>query len=59
MIQQFIHMRARHCIQYLSIIVISGEVYEVDDTMLSKLDILEDHPNYYVREIDNIIVKKQ
>ncbi|XP_039748420.1 putative gamma-glutamylcyclotransferase CG2811 isoform X1 [Pararge aegeria] len=37
---------------------VRGEVYEVDDTMLSKLDILEDHPNYYVREIDDIIVNK-
>ncbi|XP_052742835.1 putative gamma-glutamylcyclotransferase CG2811 isoform X2 [Bicyclus anynana] len=36
---------------------VRGEVYEVDDTMLSKLDILEDHPNYYVREIDDIVIK--
>lgn len=31
---------------------VSGEVYEVDDKMLSNLDILEDHPNYYIREKD-------
>ncbi|XP_050358695.1 putative gamma-glutamylcyclotransferase CG2811 isoform X2 [Nymphalis io] len=37
---------------------VKGEIYEVDDTMLSKLDILEDHPNYYVREIDDVIVNK-
>ncbi|XP_013185831.2 putative gamma-glutamylcyclotransferase CG2811 isoform X1 [Amyelois transitella] len=37
---------------------VKGEIYEVDDTMLSKLDILEDHPNYYVREIDDILVTK-
>ncbi|XP_045457686.1 putative gamma-glutamylcyclotransferase CG2811 isoform X2 [Melitaea cinxia] len=35
---------------------VKGEVYEIDDTMLSKLDILEDHPNYYIRVIDDIIV---
>lgn len=27
-----------------------GEVYEVDDNVLADLDILEDHPNYYIRE---------
>nr|XP_026488746.1 putative gamma-glutamylcyclotransferase CG2811 isoform X1 [Vanessa tameamea] len=37
---------------------VKGEVYEVDDTMLGKLDILEDHPNYYVREIDDVIIQK-
>lgn len=31
-----------------------GEVYEVDDVMLSRLDVLEDHPSFYVREIDEI-----
>jgi gamma-glutamylaminecyclotransferase len=35
-----------------------GEIYEVDDNMLSKLDILEDHPSYYVRELDEINVTK-
>lgn len=29
---------------------VKGEVYEVDDQVLSNLDILEDHPNYYIRE---------
>ncbi|XP_038217675.1 putative gamma-glutamylcyclotransferase CG2811 isoform X1 [Zerene cesonia] len=37
---------------------IKGEIYEVDDIMLSKLDILEDHPKWYIREIDDILVKK-
>ncbi|XP_073964502.1 putative gamma-glutamylcyclotransferase CG2811 isoform X2 [Choristoneura fumiferana] len=37
---------------------VKGEIYEVNDLMLSKLDILEDHPNYYVREIDDITVTK-
>lgn len=27
-----------------------GELYEVDDIVLQDLDILEDHPSYYVRE---------
>lgn len=26
-----------------------GEVYEVDDKVFAQLDILEDHPNYYIR----------
>lgn len=29
---------------------VKGEVYEVDDAVLANLDILEDHPNYYIRE---------
>ncbi|XP_014363973.2 putative gamma-glutamylcyclotransferase CG2811 isoform X1 [Papilio machaon] len=37
---------------------VQGEVYEVDEKMMSNLDILEDHPNYYIREIDNIDIKK-
>ncbi|XP_068621972.1 putative gamma-glutamylcyclotransferase CG2811 [Battus philenor] len=37
---------------------VQGEVYEVDDNMLAKLDILEDHPNYYIREIDNVEIMK-
>lgn len=36
----------------------TGEIYQVDDNMLSKLDILEDHPSYYVRELDDIYIKK-
>lgn len=27
-----------------------GEVYEVDDKVFANLDILEDHPNFYIRE---------
>lgn len=38
---------------------VKGEIYEVDDTMLRKLDILEDHPNYYIRELDDILVQKE
>ena len=34
---------------------ICGELYEVDDKMLAKLDELEDHPNYYQRRIETVI----
>ncbi|XP_055374256.1 putative gamma-glutamylcyclotransferase CG2811 isoform X2 [Condylostylus longicornis] len=33
---------------------IEGEIYEINDKMLSKLDILEDYPQYYDREIRDI-----
>ncbi|CAH1988552.1 unnamed protein product [Acanthoscelides obtectus] len=29
---------------------VKGEVYEVDDKVLQKLDILEEHPEYYIRD---------
>ncbi|CAF4833927.1 unnamed protein product [Pieris macdunnoughi] len=38
---------------------VKGEIFTIDDMMLSKLDILEDHPKWYIREIDDIIVKTQ
>lgn len=31
-----------------------GEVYEVDQTVLDNLDVLEDHPNFYVRETHTV-----
>ncbi|XP_077284226.1 putative gamma-glutamylcyclotransferase CG2811 isoform X2 [Arctopsyche grandis] len=31
--------------------IIKGEVYEVDEAMLANLDVLEDHPNYYIRDL--------
>lgn len=31
-----------------------GEIYQVDDKMLANLDILEEHPNFYVREIKSV-----
>jgi len=37
---------------------IEGEVYEVDETMLSKLDILEDYPDYYDREQQTILMEQ-
>lgn len=30
--------------------VINGEIYEIDGKMLGKLDELEGHPNYYLRQ---------
>lgn len=33
--------------------MIKGEIYEVDDTMLKNLDILEDYPAWYIREKRN------
>ncbi|CAO1368691.1 unnamed protein product [Diamesa tonsa] len=30
---------------------VMGEIYEVDDQMMSKLDVLEDYPKFYDREI--------
>ncbi|XP_053963872.1 putative gamma-glutamylcyclotransferase CG2811 isoform X1 [Anastrepha ludens] len=33
---------------------VCGEVYEVDDTMFANLDVLEDCPNYYEREIQQV-----
>lgn len=33
---------------------IQGEIYEVDKSMFGNLDILEDYPNYYDREIQKI-----
>lgn len=35
-----------------------GEVYEVDEKMLLKLDELEDHPNFYIREIYTVKLYK-
>lgn len=29
---------------------VNGEIYEIDDNMLEKLDELEGHPNYYLRQ---------
>ncbi|XP_011496426.1 PREDICTED: putative gamma-glutamylcyclotransferase CG2811 [Ceratosolen solmsi marchali] len=35
---------------------IIGEVYDVDSQMLKKLDDLEEHPNFYVRTEDNVLL---
>lgn len=37
---------------------IIGEVYEIDEQMMGKLDILEDYPNLYQREIQNMNIGK-
>lgn len=36
---------------------IVGEVYRVDDEMLSNLDILENHPQWYVRRQERVQIK--
>lgn len=33
---------------------VEGEVYEVDEKMMSNLDILEDHPKLYERKVNVI-----
>lgn len=33
---------------------IQGEIYEVDDNMFGQLDVLEDYPRYYDRELQAI-----
>uniref|UniRef100_A0A1A9WQN7 Gamma-glutamylcyclotransferase family protein n=1 Tax=Glossina brevipalpis TaxID=37001 RepID=A0A1A9WQN7_9MUSC len=38
---------------------VKGEVYEVDEKMMSKLDELEDYPNYYDREVQDIAMDKE
>jgi len=37
---------------------VEGEVYEVDNEMLKNLDILEDHPIFYTRRKEPIIMEK-
>lgn len=36
---------------------ITGEVYEVDDFTLNRLDTLEGHPNWYIREKVPVILE--
>ncbi|KAL9914204.1 putative gamma-glutamylcyclotransferase CG2811 [Glossina fuscipes fuscipes] len=38
---------------------VEGEVYEVDEEMLKKLDKLEEYPEYYDREIQEIRMEKK
>jgi len=33
-----------------------GEVYEVDESMLKHLDVLEEHPTFYTREPEKIVL---
>ncbi|KAK9759270.1 Gamma-glutamyl cyclotransferase, AIG2-like [Popillia japonica] len=33
---------------------VKGEVYEVDKNVLDKLDVLEDHPDFYQRELHKV-----
>ncbi|XP_068234655.1 putative gamma-glutamylcyclotransferase CG2811 isoform X2 [Palaemon carinicauda] len=36
---------------------IEGEIYDVDDNMLAKLDVLEDHPKYYERKVKKAVLQ--
>ncbi|KAK6642634.1 hypothetical protein RUM43_004136 [Polyplax serrata] len=38
---------------------VKGEIYEVDDHVLSQLDILENHPSFYVRETESVQIIPQ
>ncbi|XP_051164418.1 putative gamma-glutamylcyclotransferase CG2811 isoform X2 [Leptopilina boulardi] len=38
---------------------ITGEIYDVDSEMLKKLDELEEHPNFYIRTEENILLNSQ
>ncbi|XP_037888327.1 putative gamma-glutamylcyclotransferase CG2811, partial [Glossina fuscipes] len=38
---------------------VKGEVYEVDEEMLKKLDELQEYPEYYDREIQEIRMEKK
>jgi len=38
---------------------IHGEVYDIDEKMLSNLDILEEYPKLYTRRQEKIIIKDQ
>ncbi|XP_018571032.1 putative gamma-glutamylcyclotransferase CG2811 isoform X2 [Anoplophora glabripennis] len=33
---------------------VQGEVYQIDNKVLAKLDTLEDHPNYYIRDLYDV-----
>lgn len=38
---------------------IQGEIYEVDKKMFANLDVLEDYPAYYDREIQSIVINNE
>ena len=38
---------------------LKGELYEINDETLEKLDQLEDHPNWYKRELKKILVLEE
>jgi gamma-glutamylcyclotransferase (GGCT)/AIG2-like uncharacterized protein YtfP len=35
---------------------VKGELYEVDDTILTRMDILEGEPEFYMRLLDTVIL---
>lgn len=51
------------CLGFLYVLIgntyfqnVIGEVYEVDESMLKHLDILEEHPTFYTRELEQIVL---
>lgn len=36
---------------------VTGEVYEINDEMLSELDEFENHPDYYIRKQEYVLTK--
>lgn len=38
--------------------IVFGELYEVDDNIIKKIDMLEGHPNYYRRELIDVFDDK-
>lgn len=44
---------------YVNFQNVKGEIYEVDDHVLSQLDILENHPSFYVRETESVQIIPQ
>jgi len=52
-----------YCLSFLHVLIgntyfqnVIGEVYEVDESMLKHLDILEEHPTFYTRELEQIVL---
>jgi gamma-glutamylaminecyclotransferase len=45
-------------IKYESISYIHGEVYEIDDNIIKKVDALEGHPDWYKREKIEVVLSK-
>lgn len=42
---------------FVSVQNVAGEVYEIDEKMLSNLDILEGYPTFYTRRIESIMMR--
>lgn len=55
------HYSLCDCLGFLHVLIgntyfqnVKGEVYEVDESMLKHLDVLEEHPTFYTRELQLI-----